>query len=202
MLILSNLCSLGQLGVGGWGDDFVSNKVFDQRSSAAGFTMTTPVPPIILILTFFFSHTHIFLAFVLFLLGKKDWSRQRGAEDEAEKRGLRSRGKREKKEGAELNLQVWLLGHLLVSPCCPLPYLSTCSLSLFLFLSFPWSATGQSLVGDGFPVCLATHVCLYDGQSFFFLPLVIFLPFLHQISPLPSRIRIRGLAMWNSVLLF
>jgi len=57
-----------------------------------------------------------------------------------------------------MNLQVWLLGHLR----CPLLYLSTCSFCLLsslppLFLSFPRSATGQSLAGDGFPACLATH---------------------------------------------
>lgn len=71
------------------------------------------------------------------LLGHGDQSRQRHKwlKDGADKRGFEEQRKEGKKKGggAESNLQVWLFGHVPVSPHCPLLYLSTCSSSpLFL----------------------------------------------------------------------
>lgn len=149
--------------------------------------MTTPVAHISLTPSLtFLSLTPPLSRCLSSFLGHQDQSKQRktGFEDEADGRGLKSRGKasrraRKKKEGgAELNLQVWLLGHLPVSPRCPLLYLSTCSFCLLsspplLFLSFPWSTTGQSLVGDGFPACLATHRLPSACLVFLFISLYV-----------------------------
>lgn len=181
--------------------------------------MTTPVPPIVLISTcklgsvflfLFRSHAPYFLL-SFFSSGEErleqaERGRRRGGEEGFEEQ--RKEGEIEKRRG-----QNWICRYDYLDIClCPLAVLFLTfphAFSLFLFLSFPWSATGQSLVGDGFPVCLATHVCVYVCLSacrslifFFHLLLSLLFPFLHQICPLPSWIRIRALTTWNVVLLF
>lgn len=121
-------------------------KASTKRSSAA----TAPVAPIIPVpaLTFSLllclSHTPRFhlASFSPPLAARPDhrqqrqrWVRRRGGQQGFGGAEERPGEEKKKKERTELNLQVRLLGHLPVSPHCPLLYLSTCSVSLFLLCS-------------------------------------------------------------------
>lgn len=122
---------------------------------------------------------------------------------EAEMRQTKKTSNRKKKSKewiCELNLQVQLFGLGPVSPCCPPRYLSTCSSSSSsppLFLSFPWSATDQRLLGDVFPVCLQTPCAnsfkhVYSG----------FMSYLHCLFLLKIQFFSHSLIFWHHLSLF
>lgn len=98
-----------------------------------------------------------------------DWSCRWGWQ-----RRFKEERKRQEEEGrGEENEQKWICrlapwtSAFVPLLSSPLPFHMLVLSSPLLFLSFPWSATAQSLLVDGFPVCSAPHQLHSSSSSFY-----------------------------------